>query len=193
MTNWRDIDATEGKITGPAPECGNWHVCTVDSGGEISAASTLRRYGHQAWHPVMIRWNLDMHKKRRVKIARALFPGYLFVSPSAHAERGVTDSGVVVKFIHGRAEAAKISDRIIARLSIAQEAGQFIDWRNAPPRVSQIVQHKIGSEVKVEAGPFVDFTGIVEKQAGDRIIVLVQMLGRAVPVSVGSAEARRVA
>jgi transcription antitermination factor NusG len=186
----KEIDGTEGKFLLPAPDADCWYVCTCISGQEIGAVEALARNGHIAWFPALTKWLIDSSRKRRVKLNRPLFPGYLFVSPKPDAPRGVAE-GSWVRWLHGRSEQSRIYGGAVRRLSDMQEQGAFIDWRNAPEDERKAPRHAPGSRVVVEAGPFVGLEGIVEKTAQGRVFVLVEMLGRLVRVEAEAVSARK--
>jgi transcription antitermination factor NusG len=215
---WKEIDATEDNPLVPVPHGDLWFVATCQSGGERAAVAALQRYEHVAWFPQMTLWHKFERDKRRVKMNRPVFPGYLFVSPRVESElvplastaadisdvalrnglisrarrqrvvAGVTEAGQWIKWLCGDLEKSRIAAGKLRDLSDAQGHGVFIKWKNAPPPTLQA-----GDRVQATSGPFAGFAGIVEKSAEGRTRALLHIFGRPTPADFDTSELRKIA
>jgi transcription antitermination factor NusG len=215
---WKTVDKTDGKPAALAPIRDDWFVATCLAGSETAAVAALERYGHKAWRPQFVRWLKDKKNRRRVKVYRELFPGYLFVSPLgegdlvpaasdgaeltglAHAQglvsrsrrsrtaSGVTEAGQWIKWLNSDRDASRISASWILKLSLGQDAGDYDDLRNAP--APDLAR---GDHVKALDGPFSALSGIVEMTNTERARFAMTLFGRIVMVEAPVGALRKVA
>lgn len=214
----KEIDGTEDNPLVPVPSCDRWYVATCQTGGERAAVGALQRYGHIAWFPQMTLWHIFDRDRRRVKLNRPVFGGYLFVSPRAEGElipiasraldiseialrqglasrvrqqrtiAGVTEAGQWIKWLCGDLEKSRIASTKVNELGAAQEAGAFVKWKNAPP-----ADLAPGDRVTPKDGPFAGFAGIVELSAEGRTRALLQIFGRETPIEIDTRDLRKIA
>lgn len=129
---------------------------------------------------------------KKVTVKRKLFPGYVFVQmdvedDDAPGELGeswevVRGTGGVTGFVGTSTRPVPLSpeevQRLLASVGVAAQATK----EEAAPRVK--ANFKAGDMVRVTAGPFADFSGVVGEvnDAQAKVKVLVSIFGRETPV-----------
>lgn len=129
---------------------------------------------------------------KKVTVKRKLFPGYVFVQmdvedDDAPGELGeswevVRGTAGVTGFVGTATRPVPLSpeevQRLLASVGVAAQATK----EEAAPRVK--ANFKAGDMVRVTAGPFADFSGVVGEvnEAQGKVKVLVSIFGRETPV-----------
>jgi transcription antitermination factor NusG len=153
-----------------------WFVLYVRSRQEKILSDDLRAMGVGHFLPLVK--HLKYYGKRKVVIELPLFPGYVFL-------RGTLDDLY-------RADRTK---RVARTIPVVDQAR--LDWelRNIRLALSrdaelQTYPHLVaGTRVQVKSGPFVGLEGMVEQRGrGDRLILQVELLGRATSMEIGGAQ-----
>lgn len=150
-----------------------WYVVHTQPHAESRAAAHLERQGYSVYLPKCRRW--IRHARRAEAALRPLFPRYLFVSldnPDMSWRPILSTVGVatVVRAGEGPIE---VPVGIVRQLREREAEGAF-DETNAR-------RWKIGDSVRVVLGPFENMIGrLVCARDKDRVVVLFQLLGRAV-------------
>lgn len=151
---------------------GDWIVLHVRSRQEKAVAEHLAGRGRDFFLPLMPQ--VRFHGKRKVICELPLFPGYVF--------------------LRGTLEEAWEADRTRRLVQIIPVVDQeALDWELAQIRRALSVEAplepfpylKAGLRVEVRAGPMRGLQGKIESRSKpDRLILQVQMLGRALSVEV---------
>jgi transcriptional antiterminator RfaH len=108
--------------------------------------------------------------------SQVLFPGYIFFS-SQHAEQSIApvrSTIGIARVVRFGLEPAKISDRLL------EDILAFVDQTERSPggllaHLSQIVE---GAAVLVRDGPFSGLSGLVSKVGSQRVMVLLEIMGK---------------
>ena len=152
-----------------------WYAVYTRPHAETKALEHLLRQGYQAYLP---RYRTRVsHARRRQTVLRPLFPRYLFAgldrAHDALAPDPVDRRRCRCRARRGRAGAGAVRHRRRDSRS-GRTAGSF-------DRTSTAQSLRLGELVRVTAGAFEDMVGrLVELRDQDRVVVLLDLLGRAV-------------
>lgn len=169
-----------------------WYVVQVYAGyEEVAKADLLKRIQEEGlgdeFGEVLIpsaKLKQSMASATDVK-DQQLFPGYVLVEMEKNPAtiRAVTKSARILRFLGGidpvplsQKEINQIKQKEQKEIAIGIDKDRFV----------------VGSEVDVIEGPFAGFVGIVEKidHDHDRLIIMVNILGRMMPVELGFNQVR---
>lgn len=159
---------------------GAWYLVRLKPGGLARAEANLARQDILSFCPQRLR--TERRRGRLITAVRPLFPGYLFIAPpvtganwrSVNATYGVAN---VVCLEPGRP--ARVPADLVAAL-LASDASE------EPPAFTP------GDGVRVVLGPFADLLARVEAvPEKDRIVVLLDMMGRTVRARLSPADLER--
>lgn len=120
-----------------------------------------------------------LSKKGTITIEKKLYPGYLAIQmePNEELLKVVSQTPGVMSFGGKGRQPQPITDEEVARMFgyIKPEPGKNLE-----------IPFMKGDTLKISAGPFVDFTGVVEEIYSDRerLKLMVNILGRQTPVEV---------
>ena len=165
----------ELKIEFPGPDFGKWHVLHTKSRQEKVVAADLAAMGIPFYLPLVRQ--VRYYGRRKTRVSMPLFPGYVF--------------------LRGTLEQVYAADRTkrIANI-IPVNAQDQLDWelRNlhlALSKDAELIPFPFlskGVRVEVRSGPFRGLQGVIEGRAADnRLILQVDMLGRAVSLEIDGA------
>lgn len=161
-----------------------WYVVHTLVHGEQRALEHLERQGFEAWLPLYRKPR--RHARRREIVLRPLFPRYLFVSLDLEADlwRKVLSTRGVKTLISHDSVPTPVPDEIIEGLRThAEEDGLF---------TVRPVGLKRGEKVRIAEGPFTELEAVFEAQSdADRVLVLLNLLGRQTIVRLSSSEIER--
>ncbi|HWL03524.1 MAG TPA: transcription termination/antitermination NusG family protein [Xanthobacteraceae bacterium] len=160
----------------------NWYVVHTQPNGESKASSHLRRQGFEVYLPCGRRWR--SHARRRELVLRPLFPRYLFVRFDAETARwrAIFSTVGVSNLICEGDRPLAVPQPVIAGIQEAEASGSFDDALAAS-------RLKPGDAIRIVRGPFADLIGQLQSLvSGDRVKVLLDILGRQVPTMVEAAE-----
>lgn len=160
-----------------------WYAVHTRSRHERKVRTELERQQFEAFLPEYRTWS--RRRDRRKQILKPLFPGYLFVrSKMSSAERlAILQTASVVRLVGIGYEPVPVPDHEVESIKILLRGAA--DARPAAPL-------KVGQRVQVMEGPLSGVIGIVEQGSrrppggqtgGRRIVVSVDLLGRAVSAS----------
>lgn len=149
-----------------------WYVAFSKPRQEELALEQLLNQGFQTYLPQMPEWKRSggTWKHRTVPI----FPRYLFVRP-AHDEQSIApvrSTYGLTGLVRFGVEFARVRPVLIS--SIHQLEVQLATLRARPPG-EDLPQ---GSEVQIVEGPFAGLQAVVHASARDRVIVLLDIVGR---------------
>jgi transcriptional antiterminator RfaH len=153
----------------------NWYAVYTQPHAEQKALEHLLRQGYPAYLP---RYRTKVsHARRREIVLRPLFPRYLFaaVDRSTMPWRPILSTIGVTDIVRAGGEPAPVPDEIVTTIRERAETGAF-------DRLQSRQALRLGELVRVTAGAFEDMVGrLVELRDQDRVVVLLDLLGRAVP------------
>lgn len=150
----------------------SWYAVYTRPQAETKALENLLRQGYTAYLP-RCRTEIS-HAGRRQIVLRPVFPRYLFagVDRGARRWRPILSTQGVSNVVRAGDEPMPVAPEIIAALQEQEKAGAF-DRLARPLR--------LGERVRISAGVFEDMIGrLVELREQDRVVVLLDILGRAV-------------
>lgn len=153
-----------------------WYAVNTHPHQEDRAERNLQRQGYATFLPVQRKTR--RHARRIDTVRATLFPSYMFVSLDIETQAWspINSSYGVRRIIHQNGRPAALPDRFVAGLQGATDEDGFV--------VEDVETFKIGDRLRILAGPFADRIGaMVRLPAGDRITVMLDLLGREVQVS----------
>ena len=132
----------------------------------------------------------EVRRGKKVTSDRKFFPGYVLAKLSMNDDvyHLVKNTPKVTGFLGSGNKPQAISERDAARYFGGMEEAK------AAPKRQVHVDYEIGDQVKVNAGPFASFNGVVEEldYEKQRVKVSVSIFGRATPVELGFEEVELV-
>jgi transcription antitermination factor NusG len=153
-----------------------WYALYVRSRYEKKVHQLLLEEGVVSFLPLLDTWRQWSDRKK--KVSEPLFRGYVFVNIDIRKEQMmVLDTEGVVKFIGIGRTPSVISEK-------------DIDWLKRLVREPDAVHRHVnalpaGQRVKVLAGPFKDFEGVVVKQGREsRLVVFFESIMQGVEVTI---------
>ncbi len=157
-----------------------WYAVRTRSRAEKAVHGQLERKGLEAFLPTVPRWS--RWKDRRKRIDWPLFPGYCFARfDTADTLRVLTCSGVVA-VVSFDGQLASIPDAEID--AIRRLVASDLQY-DPCPFVNE------GARVEVVHGPLKGVSGLlVRKDKHARLILSVELIGRAVAVTVDASDIR---
>jgi transcriptional antiterminator RfaH len=153
-----------------------WYVVYTQTYQEARAELNLRRQGFEAFLPLVRRRR--RHARRIDTVLAPLFPRYLFVQLDVSTQRW--------RAINGTFGVSRLVCN--GDTPLAVPAGLVEEIRERCDKVGTIIGSPrplvVGESVKVAMGRF-DLGGLFETQSGqDRVVLLIELLGREVRASV---------
>jgi transcriptional antiterminator RfaH len=156
------------------------HLIHSHPHAEVKASEHLRRQGFETYLPRYLKQR--RHARRIEKVSAPLFPSYLFAAVDMTSQRWLAiDSTIGVKRLvrYGNHPAA-VSISILETLKRREDANGFIQLGYRP-------KFSRGDKVCVLDGAFQDCFGLYEGMSGgDRVAILLDLLGRKVRVVLNS-------
>ncbi len=155
----------------------NWFVAQLKPNGLGTALRNLKRQGFDTFSPARIETIRVRNTPK--SIPRPLFPGYLFVrfDPDEYGWQSINATlGISRLILNDIRHPSPLPHEFMAGLKArCDSAGQL-----TPPE-----DVKIGDQIRVLSGPFVDLVTTVDQLDKDqRIQVLIELMGRAVRTSI---------
>lgn len=191
------LDTTRaGLVTGPsalpAPgdgslECGRyrdarWYVALTEHRAEELARGECAKRGLQTFLP-LIRDLVECADGRTRRVTVPAFPGYLFVLASPADWHGMKRCRGIAGVLHhvGDREAPAIMPTGVVEAWLARASlTGVIEDLSVPDAPRDELDP--GQQVRVTAGPFSRFTGLVQRSGAERVVVLLSIFGRSGPV-----------
>jgi transcriptional antiterminator RfaH len=163
-----------------------WYVARTKARSEIRADAGLRRQGFEVYLP---QYGRRRRHARRTDVVRApLFPGYLFLHMDLSNSRWSSVNGTVgvqSLLCHGRMPAA-VPEGVVEELRARETRDGLV-----PLRSLMVLEQ--GERLRIVDGPLNDRVGVYEKMTGgERVVLLLQLLGREVRVVVPLSATRSV-
>ena len=155
-----------------------WYAAYTQPQAETRAAQELRQQGFDAFLPLCRR--LRRHARRTETVLRPLFPRYLFLAMDVERQRWRSVNGTrgVAQLVRQGDRPAPIPSGIIEALRARADACGAVP-------LDSLALFERGQVVTVTVGPFAGHTGRYEALTADeRVVILVELLGRSVEVTV---------
>lgn len=159
-----------------------WYVVYTHVHSETRARDNLLRQGFDAYLPQGRYWR--RHARRKEIVPRPLFPRYLFVGFDVDQSswRSIFSTIGVVHLICNGDHPTLVPNSVVDSIRSAESAGVFDD-------AGAVSRLQIGAAVQIARGPFSEMIGRLQSLvSGDRVRVLLDILGREVPTVVDAAE-----
>ncbi len=155
----------------------NWFVVNTHPHQEMRAEANLRQQGYEVWLPRLLR---SRRHARKVDTTLApLFPGYLFIRLNRKIEawRAINSTfGVRRILCRGETPAPVETGFVEALMRRTDDTGALAPEADAL---------RLGDTLHILSGPFSDRIGTLLSLADkDRVALLLNLLGREVPVLV---------
>ncbi len=154
-----------------------WYAVNALPQQEVRADRNLRRQGFYTWLPLYRR--VRKHARRVDNVFAPLFPGYLFVRLDPEVERWRSINGTfgVIRLLCNGDIPLAVPDGLVETIMQRRDESGLVAL--ATRRLA------VGNAVKVAFGSFAQLEGLVQEMPGrDRVIVLLNLLGRKVRASV---------
>lgn len=155
-------------------QSGRWGVINTHPHKEAFAIENLQRQNFQTYCPLVQK--RIKHARREEDVLRPLFPSYVFVQidVTAHRWRSISSTFGVRALVSFGERLSFLHDDFINSLRARQVDGVIV--RPESPYV-------VGQKVKVAGGAFDGLVAtIIEMKEKDRLVVLMDILNRAVKV-----------
>ena len=163
-----------------------WYAVQTRVRSEKLALVNLRRQGYEAYLPVYNKRR--RHARRTDWVATPLFPRYLFVAidPAVPGRRSINSAPGVVSLVSFGERPSTVSDDVIQAIRMREDdAGhvKLVDPNALTP----------GDQVRLHSGAMADHIGLFERRGdADRVVILLNLLGREVRVKVPANSIARV-
>ena len=163
-----------------------WYVVQCHPRAEALAEANLRRQGYRTFCPRYLKKR--RHARRVDTVAVPFFPCYLFVTLDLQRQRWmpIRSTVGVRQIIAGGDGPTPVPDGVVDAIMERRNDAGFIDNSTANP-------FKSGDRVRVTDGAFADLEGLFECSMDEhRVILLLNLLGRAVRVKLPSVSVEAV-
>lgn len=157
-----------------------WYVVQTQPHAEAKAVAHLNRQGFAAYLPRYLKRR--RHARRTETIAAPLFPRYLFVTVDLAAQRwrAIQSTVGVSRLVCSGDRPAPVPDGIVDALKRREDERGYVTLDQQPLAP--------GDRIRVLDGVFSDCLGLyVGMTDGERVAVLLDLLGRQVRVVIDSA------
>lgn len=168
----------------PSPE--TWFVAQTQAHRETRASAELTKQGFEVFLPY---YRKQIRHARRVNVVNMpLFPGYIFVRLSTATRwRAVNGTLGVIRIVTCANEPAPVPNGVVEGLMSRCDADGYVPL---PARDAL----KAGDRVRVAGGAFAETLGLFDDvRDGDRVAILIDLLGRKVRVLVDGALVEKAA
>ena len=175
----------QGSVTDKSDMAKSWYIIHTYSGFEKKVAETLKSRVEAAglsehFGDIMVPSEdvIEMRQGRKVVTPKLFYPGYVLVEMEMNNDTWhlVRSTPRVTGFVGSGQMPSPLTleevDRIVHKVEVAAE--------HPKPRL----RFEKGESVKINEGPFKDFTGLVDEVNEDRstLRVMVTIFGRSTPV-----------
>jgi transcriptional antiterminator RfaH len=155
-----------------------WFVAQTQVNAEAKAARNLLQQGFEIYLPCYLKRRC--HARKIDEVAAPLFPRYIFVRIDLATQRwrSIQSTLGVASLVLNGAEPAVVPPQVLGSLRAREDEGGYI-------KLDQRPKFAPGDRVRVIAGAFAEnfalFEGLADR---DRVLVLLEMLGRKVCVAI---------
>ena len=161
-----------------------WYVVNTKTREEPKALFNLKQQGFNSYLPQHRK--VRRHARRTDTVLAPLFPKYLFVEFDMNVKNWSTINSTigVITLIKFGALPTPVPSELIDEIRTREDAEGMIS-------LSKNIKLKSGDKVNIVAGAFSEHSGVFECQSDDeRIIILLNLMGRDVRVRLPSAAIR---
>lgn len=154
-----------------------WYAVHTKAGQERIAEGNLLRQGYESYLP-RLAGKRKGARGRAGDIVRPLFPGYLFVALDIErtAWGAINSTYGVAYLVSFGGRPAALPDHVIPEIRAREAEDGLI-------RESSLRRFRAGERVEIADGPFAESDALFQAADGARrVIVLMSMLGRRVPI-----------
>lgn len=149
-----------------------WHVLRTLSRQEKAINRTLTSAGYRVFLPLVHHVRIYGHRKRTVEAP--LFPGYIFLWAPLEAAYFAVESGRVAQII-----------RVTDQDRLDHELAQIRTALQGEAQLDPYPYLRVGRRVRVTQGPFRGVEGLIdERRQADRLILVIDALGRATSMEI---------
>lgn len=130
---------------------------------------------HKVNHYLPLREESKVYQRRKVKVHKPVFPGYIFSDYAAEDRVLVLNSHMIVRILEIDNQAAFLASLEQIRMALGVD-----------PTLGACAAFSAGRGVRIVGGPFRGIEGVVKvlRGGGTRVILNVEMIGQAVAVEV---------
>jgi transcriptional antiterminator RfaH len=158
-----------------ASQDSDWFLAYSKPRLEDVALDNLLKQGFEAWCPTIKKVTAKRRKSDAAQLfgQEVLFPRYVFFRPS-HPEQSIStvrSTQGVTSMVRFGIEFARLSHEKLIHIAHWVEQQQDLG-------AAELMGLKPGSAVKVTAGPLKGLDAMVRMTAADRVIVLLQLIGK---------------
>ena len=170
-----------------ASEIRVWYVAQTKPRQEHIAELNLARQNYEVLLPLIPK--LKNSKTRLIESTEPLFPGYIFLRPanSEHSLAPVRSTIGIARLVRFGLEYARLRETVMNEIITFVET-HLTNPTEATRRAKRL---EMGTNVRITRGPMKGLEGLVSKVASDRIIVLVELMGREQKLAVSPATLER--
>lgn len=157
----------------------HWYVVMTQPHAELKAVSHLERQGFEVYLPRFLKRR--RHARRTEIVAAPLFPRYAFVGVDVTAQRwrAIHSTVGVARLVGSGDTPVRVGREIVDSLKRMQDDAGYVSLPQRPA-------FRPGDAVRVVEGAFASCLGLVDGLSdGERVAILLDMLGRKVRVLVG--------
>ncbi|MDP7549383.1 MAG: transcription termination/antitermination NusG family protein [Alphaproteobacteria bacterium] len=168
------------------PPPAQWYAVHTQTRLEMWARSNLWERGFEVYLPLYHRQR--RHARKTDWVSAPLFPRYLFVAaePQTGNQRAINSAPGVAGLVAFGERPGLISNNVIQAIRDREDAAghvQLVDQNTLVP----------GEQVRLQSGAMADHIGLFERRGdGERVVILLQLLGREVRVKVPASTIARV-
>jgi transcription antitermination factor NusG len=163
----------ESDLSWPTCESGSWYVLRTRARQEKILAKSIMSRGAFSFLPLVVR--AEYYGGRKVRVERPLFEGYVFLHGSLDDAYEADRTKRVAQIINVPDQRRLDEELQNIELALSSSAAEFTPY----PYL------RAGVRVEVKDGPFRGLQGLIESRSRrDRLILQVDMLGRAISVEI---------
>ncbi len=155
-----------------------WYVVHTQVNGEERAQLNLERQGFEVYLPRYLKHR--RHARRVERVKRPLFPRYLFVrfDPERAQWRSINGTFGVAHLVSHGSKPIPVPDQIVTAIGARHDADGLVVLHPAD-------SFRPGQKLEIVDGPFAWHTGVFQRlNDNDRVVLLLDLLGRQVSVTV---------
>ena len=166
-----------------------WYCAYTKAAAEQWARTNLWEHGFDVYLPLYRKRR--RHARRLVVAPAPLFPRYLFVRADLEERgaRGIEFARGVSHLVGFGAGPTPVPERVIAELRAREGADGLVDLDDRQGAASR---YHSGDRVRIAEGALLDSVGLFQRRLDrERVIVLLELLGRQTQVRVAAAVLER--
>lgn len=167
-----------------------WYVIQIKHKCEELAESNLQNQKFETYNPMTV--EVRIHKGQPMNVECPLFSGYMFVRFDIEQDRwkAISSTKGVYKLLTATdTRCTPLPAGFIEELRRKEGKDGCITEDKAVTALREFV---IGEELQVDSGVFKGFTGICQRVKGDKIVILLSLLGGKTAVELPKVGASRI-